>query len=49
MTISELIELDRIRWLENMLKDQEKRIDLLVARSQWLEQRMKELEREHHE
>jgi hypothetical protein len=49
MTTAELIELDRIRHLERLLQDQEKRIDLLVARSQWLEQRMKELEREHHE
>lgn len=46
MTNTELIELERIRHLESWLKDQEHRIDLLVARQQWLEQRVKTLEQE---
>ena len=46
MTNTELIELERIRHLEAWLKDQEHRIDLLVARQQWLEQRVNTLEQE---
>ena len=44
MTNAELI--DNIRRTLQQQKDQEHRIDLMVARMQWLEQRVKELEQE---
>ena len=46
MNTVQLMELDKIRELERQLRDQERRIDLAITRIQWLEQRVKELEKE---